>query len=391
MKRLLICTILALLTFNVSSAFAEESAEEVAEESAEQEEKTTTEEEPIAIGFDLLPYVGTSSAAPDRRRNVSLNLGGGLSGGINSFEIAAGFNIATGEVRGAQLAGGFNIDGADVRAAQFAGGFNVVGGSVDGVQAGGGFNVTGGDINGVQAAGGFNVTGGDVDGVQAGGGFNVTGGTIDGAQLAGGFNLAGEGVDGVQIAPINIAGGHVAGAQIGVINIAKSADAGVGIIGIYTDGYVQAEALGSDDGLMMGGIRHGSGSFYNVYYVGTRPFADEGLPLAMGLGFGWRAEIGSRAEFSIDLMGASVTGGGEDFDWDDNYSLIKLRPMVSVDLVDGLALFGGPTATVLLDGDTQNTSVDDLALLGGWELADGEGDEPYVGIWPGFTVGARFF
>jgi hypothetical protein len=64
--------------------------------------------------------------------------------------------------------------------------------------------------------------------------------------------------------------------------------------------------------------------------------------------------------------------------------------MLSVDIVDGVAIFGGPTATVLVDNDGSNTSVDDLALLGGWELT-GEDDEATIGIWPGFTVGARLF
>ncbi len=386
MKHLLICVLTSLLTLSASTGFAHSDAADSADTTEAKE--TDTDEEPVSFGFDLLPFVGTSSAAADKRRNVSINLGGGLSGGINSFEAAAGFNITTGDVRGAQVAGGFNIVASGIDAAQGAGGFNIASGSVDGGQFAGGFNVSGGDINGAQAAGGFNVAGGEVDGAQAAGGFNFAR-AIAGAQVAGGINIAAGPVSGVQVAPLNIAGDHVNGVQVGVINIAKSADAGIGLIGIYWDGFVQAEAFGSDDGLMMAGIRHGSGSFYNVYFAGTRPFAGD-LPLAYGLGFGWRTDIGSRAEFSLDATATTVMGGSDEWSWDDQYNLFKLRPMLSFDLVDGVALFGGPTATVLVDNDEQNANLDDLVLIDGWRFTD-KGERPTVAIWPGFTVGARFF
>lgn len=340
MKRFLIFALVTAVTLSSSNGFAQDDTVDRAEPTEQSEEQ----EEPLAFGFDLLPFLGTSSSSPDRRRVVSLNLGGGLSGGIDLVEVAPGFNISTGDLRGAQIAGGFNIVAADVEAAQIAGGFNIASGLVDGVQVAGGFNVAGGEVTGVQ------------------------------------------------VAPINVAGGHVNGVQIGVVNIARSADVGVGIIGIYTDGYLQAEAFGSDDGLLMGGIRHGSGSFYNVYFVGTRPFADGEAPLSYGLGVGWRAAISDRTDFSLDLTATTVVGGGTDWSWRDQYNLFKLRPMLSVDVFDGIALFGGPTVTLLVDADSHGSSsdVDELALIGGWELTD-EGDDATVGIWPGFTVGARFF
>lgn len=391
MKRLLIYCVATVFSLTSATSFAQPSDADQSDANETNEVGEANEAKaPIAFGFDLLPFVGTSSASPDRRRIVSLNLGGGLSGGIDSTEVAGGFNIDTGRVRGVQVAGGFNVVTADLQAAQIAGGFNLLGGEAAGAQVAGGFNFAQAGFDGAQVAGGFNVSGSNADGAQVAGGLNIAAGAVNGVQVAGGINIAGGGVAGSQVSPVNISAGHVSGVQVGVINIAKSADAGVGLIGIYWDGYVQAEVFGSDDGLTMTGIRHGSGAFYNVYFVGTRPFADGDLPFAYGLGFGWKAALGNRVEFSLDLTGTTVVPDTGDWNASNQVNLIKLRPMVSVDLVDGVALFAGPTATVLLAQDDAGVNADDYALIDAWKLTD-EGSDTNVALWPGFTGGVRFF
>ncbi len=226
-------------------------------------------------GVDFVPMVGTSSVARDAVLGASLNVLGGLSGGIQGAQIGGLTNLVRGPVCGLQVGGlvnlthgvkGLQIGGLvnvthDVTGTQMGGILNVannvkglqiggivnatnnvsglqIGGivnvtdNVKGLQIGGMFNVTD-DVAGVQITGGANLTR-DVTGFQLAGSNNVTL-FMKGVQMAGAFNLA-ERVRGLQFSPVNIArtvdgaqaGGAaniartVNGAQVGVTNIAHT-------------------------------------------------------------------------------------------------------------------------------------------------------------------------
>lgn len=384
MKKLLVASLIILFSLPATAVLADQETDSPSEGAPDE-----ADEETIAFGFDFLPLLGTSSSHPDARRKVSYNLVGGLSGGIDTFEFGGVFNLATGDVRGVQLAGATNAVLGDVSAAQLAGSMNVVSGTSRGAQLAGGLNLTGEDSRGAQLAGGLNLTDGDSAGAQISGGSNLALGDVDGAQISGGLNLATGQVNGAQISPFNIATGHVDGTQIGVVNVAPSADSGVGVLGIYWDGFLQAEAFGSADGLTMAGIRHGSGSFYNSYFVGTRPFDAGETPLAYGLAVGWRTGMTEGTEFSLDVSGTSLITDDNGWSHENNLSLLKLRPMLSAEITDGIALFGGPTATVMLSNDSQ-VEANDLAPIDSWQPTDDDA-EVDVAIWPGFTAGVRLF
>lgn len=326
---------------------------------------------PLVFGADLLPRVGTSSVAPDRRRLWSVNVAG-LSGGIERGEFGVISNITRGEVRGVQTAGAFNWVTGPVSAAQFAGGFNLAGRTVDGVQFAGAFNAARGEVSGVQFAGGF----------------NLASGTVEGAQLALGFNNARGSVSGVQAAPFNLATGHVHGIQIGLLNIAPTADAGYGLIGIYWEGFFQAELTAAENRLAMAGIRHGSGDFYRIYQLGTRPFGPADPPLAWGLGLGWRTDLSEDLVVSVDGVATTMVGGVDDWAFDELFYLLTARPNVSFQLLDNLAVFGGPTATLMVAG--RGVDVEDYAVFpAGRLLSPDRGVQ--AAIWPGVTVGLRLF
>ncbi len=316
---------------------------------------------PIPFGFDLFPMVGTSTAAAERRRVASLNLGGGLSGGIDAFELAAGFNIATGEVRGAQIAGGVNVVLSDVKALQIAGGVNLATGALAGAQLAP-----------------VNLALGGVDGLQLGP-VSLSGADVRGLQL-GVVNVAAGEVDGVQLGVLNVATGDVDGLQLGVVNIARNASAGIGLLNVYTEGWTDGELVGTDAGMLLTGVRHGSGAFYNVYYVGAQ-LGDE-TKFAYGLGLGLRRQLSERVEIAMDLSSVKAGVGTERA---ESAFIGALRPHVTVKLLEGLAIYAGPTLNVQVT-DHADVLVD--PLLGAWDLTDADADV-HVRMWPGFSAGLR--
>lgn len=395
----------------------------------------TTSPEAILFGFDFAPGVGTSSAHRDAPRYVSLNLIGGLSGGTRLLEIGGVININNGPVTGLQIAGATNtnkttaqgllltgatnIVGGTSQGALIAGAANIVGGASHGALIAGAANITADEAQGLRIAGATNINGGDVLGLQAAGATNIVGGasqgaliagaanitaneaqglriagatnihgsTLQGAQIAGALNYTRSSVQGLQIAPINIAGADVKGLQIGVINIARSSTASIGLIGIYLAGFLQPETYLSEDGILLAGIRHGSGNFYNIYGLGTRLYGgptERGPAIAASLGFGWRLDLSPRLELSFDLTTTSVITETKEWNWKSYFNIFKFRPLVSVELLDFVAIFGGPTLALSLPTDSSTVSAEDFALIEGWHLGKD------MRMWPGFTLGLRF-
>lgn len=371
--------VLCLVLFPILLATSVHAAE------AEADDTEPGELEPIVLGVDLLPLVGTSSVAPERPRYLSLNLIGGISGGVRVFEVGGLANIATGPVTGVQLSGAANVNFASTDALQVAGLVNANGGDGTGVRVAGAVNASLGNSNGVQVAGATNVNRGNFEGVQVSGAANLSAGDFQGIQVAGAANLITGTSRGIQVAPINVSAGHHQGLQVGVINIARSADASIGIVNIHLDGYIEPELYGSDDGLLMLGIRHGTGAFYSVYSLGTRFIAtgDRGPALAGAFGLGWRIELVEGTELSLDLTSTSVVAETRQWDWSSTFTLLKFRPMVSFNVLESLAIFGGPTLTLMQPQRARNVDPDDYSLIDPWPI----GDNAF--LWPGFTLGVR--
>lgn len=375
------------------------------------------EEPAIGFGVDLLPRVGTSSVNADSPRVFSLNLIGGMSGGTQALELGGALNLDRGRVDGAQIAGALNyaeglfgaqiagaanINRGESEGAQIAGALNTasyVNGSQiagalniaeysNGSQIAGALNYAGEGVYGSQVGGALNFSGGDTEGLQLAGATNYTDGSVVGAQIVGALNLAAGSVRGLQLGAVNIAGERVDGLQLGVVNVSDSSSASIGVINVFRDGYVQPEVFIADDGLVMAGIRHGSGSFYSLYHIGTRLFSEEDPPLAYGLGFGWRGAISDKLEFSSDLNVMQVVNGFKPWQVE---SVVKLRPMLGWKLSESVTIFGGPTLSLVMgEAGEGGSRVDEYARVIGWKLTS-DTSRVDVGLWPGLTLGARFF
>ena len=209
---------------------------------------------------------------------VSLNIIGGNTAGVNGVEVG----------------GVFNINQKDARYFQVAGVFNVVGRHVQGVQVAGVSNIAVRQVSGLQVAG-INNRSGDASGVQLSGLFNVAS-QIRGVQVAGVVNVARK-VEGVQLA--------------GLINVADSSDYPIGFINLIKNGK-KSLMLGLDEsGMAQLAFRSGGRVLYGLiaggYYLNDNPRkhaleAGLGVHLLQAGPFGVDAEVVNRTstDFKTD-------------------------------------------------------------------------------------------
>lgn len=172
--------------------------------------------------MSLIPGMSTNGRLNSQViNNISLNMIGGYSGGVNGVEIAGAFNIDKKDVKYVQVAGLLNIVGGRVTGAQIAGIQNTVLDSVNGFQAGGIGNFVKRDMLGVQAAGIYNHVSGNARGAQVAGIGNFTRKNFIGWQLSGYYNVVVGSLQGWQLSgAVNLSRGHSTGMQLaGLLNV----------------------------------------------------------------------------------------------------------------------------------------------------------------------------
>ncbi len=151
------------------------------------------QEKPIRnFQFSAVPFIGTEGVhVLDYRYKLSLNLLGGITGGIAGFEAGGILNITSGDVNGIQLSGFGNLVSGDVHAFQAAGFFNVNAGNSRGFRGAGFVNASAGSSQGFQGAGFLNFIGGHDQGFLGSGFINIIGGWKQGFAGAGFANVIG--------------------------------------------------------------------------------------------------------------------------------------------------------------------------------------------------------
>lgn len=325
---------------------------------------------------DLLPFVGTSSfVGVGASRHLSLNLLAGIGAGVEGLEIGNLVNIDTELATGAQLAGIANLTLGPVKGAQLASIANTAQG-LDGVQVGV-IDVATGDASGLQA-GLVEVAGGALTGAQLGL-IEVAAGSVQGTQI-GLINIGGGSLGGAQIGLINIAAGNVRGAQIGLVNVSTSSTFSLGLVDVFTRGRLHLDLWGQESGLLMAGIKHGSGYFHSIYGAGVLPVGDHARP-ALSLGFGAHFQLSNRLFLDTDLLDYGIfgTSAGE-----AAVNVAQARVVLGARLVDHLAIFGGPSYDVATSFDGQ---VPDLSPYG-VNFTSSHGKNVVQG-WPGLVLGVQ--
>jgi len=337
----------------------------------------------VPIGADFVPGLGTSMReGTSVERGMSFNLIGGITGGVRGFELAGVFNIDRYTLCGVQAAGTFNFVGEDASGAQFSVA-NIVGGSMYGGQFSQA-NIVGSDMKGAQL-GIFNLAGGFMDGAQLGL-VNINGAGLEGAQL-GLANITGGETGGAQIGLVNMSAGNVDGAMVGLVNIAEDADAAVGLVNVIWNGRAQLDVWGTDAGLIMAGATQGAKYTHNIYGIGLRPMGDTPA-FAWTFGIGVRVVQLSWMTVDIDALGYGLLRKNPETGRADMASIQQLRIPVSFAPVRGFWLFVAPTVSVSI-GDPES-HLQKVALFGSERVTSDTADVN-VRIWPGLSLGARFF
>jgi len=190
---------------------------------------------------------------------------------------------------------------------QVAGGFNVVGGRVKGVQIAGLSNQVFGDVQGVQLAGGVNKAD-TVKGVQIGGIGNLIKEGAGATQLTAGFNYS-KGVVTNQVAGIANRAKKVKGIQLAaVVNMADSSDYPIGLLNFIKNGEKSLSLSIDQDEYLAVQFRSGGRIVYSVLGVNVALADDHiakygfeagiGAVLLHGNKFMLRAEISNRNQLT---------------------------------------------------------------------------------------------
>lgn len=235
---------------------------------------------------------------------VSVNILGGHTAGVNGVEVG----------------GVFNINQQQARYFQAAGLFNLVGNEMQGVQAAGISNIVVRSVSGVQVAG-INNRAGNAAGAQLAGLFNVAG-NVKGIQLAGGVNIAGK-VTGVQLS--------------GLINVADSSDYPIGLVNVIKNGDKSFAIELNESGAALLTFRSGGRVLYGLLGAGYRLHNNpQRYVLEAGIGVHvWRS-----TRFALDAELAS--GISSDFKTDpEQQASFRIFPQLRLNPHWGI--FAGPT------------------------------------------------
>ncbi|SKB84920.1 hypothetical protein SAMN05660226_03411 [Parapedobacter luteus] len=254
---------------------------------------------------------------------VSLNVLGGHTAGVNGVEIAGGFNINQQRTRYFQAAGLFNLVGNDMEGVQLAGISNIV----------------------MQKASGLQLAG-----------VSSHASMTKGVQLSGVFNVA-EDVDGMQIAGVVNTGGNVKGVQLALVNVADSSDYPIGMINLVKNGEKSVTAAVDESSMAQLAFRSGGRILYGLLGIGYY-LSDSPMRYALEAGVGATA----LRTGAFILQAEVVSRASTDFKADIEQRLsLRLLPRVSFNQHWGF--IAGPTITYTYR-DKENGSLNPIS---GWK------------------------
>jgi hypothetical protein len=379
---------------------------------------TNKEKKSRPFQFTFIYPLGTNGINSKDYSNVfSLNLLGGLNGGVDAVEIGAFANINHGDVNGFQGAGftninigktngvqaaGFYNQSKELTGGQFAGFMNLNTGNTDGIMAAGFLNVVRGNVKGWQIAGFANTTTKSTDGAQLSGfgnfskddvkgaqisGFINLAKNIDGAQAAGFINLA-ENVEGAQVAGfINVAK-KVKGVQIGVFNIADSVDgAPIGVFSFVRHGYRRFEVGASESLFANVSFKTGTEHFYNILTVGFKQ-VDDDTYWSYGYGVGTMFALTSRMNLNLDAICQQINEN----EWHTNRVnlLNTLKLNLSYKFTDRIELVAGPSYNVMVSEFDFREGIGTRSKFVPWCFYDKNHNDVNVKMFVGVNAALRF-
>jgi hypothetical protein len=289
-----------------------------------------------------------------------------VSGPASVLQVTGAFVLVRGTMSGIQLTGGVASVHESMKGLQVSGIGSFVHDDMRGVQVSGIVNAPRGDMRGIQAAGFVNMNGGETRGLQVSSVANVSEGPARGIQVAA-VNLAQDTMRGLQVGLGNMAGSidgsqigfynvssHSSGLQLGVVNYAGTHE-GIpfGVVNLSPkSGTIDAVAYGSTLSAVNAGVRTTVNGWQSTFAVGGGDLEGD-IDTAGFLTWAYGYRIGSAKTFSLGMdVGWSHVMPQKSSDPLENDRLhpaLSFRLLPELRISDGVSLFAGPGATLILD------------------------------------------
>jgi hypothetical protein len=271
--------------------------------------------------------------------NVSLNVLGGYTGGVNGAEVAGLFNINKRNVQFAQAAGLFNLTGGSMTGVQLAGLNNTVFDRVDGVQAAGISNIAKGALSGIQLSGVYNHVSNSLSGLQVAGISNYAKQKVKGIQVAGIANISSRHMDGIQLAGIFNYAKKLRGVQVGLLNIADTSEGySIGLLNIVMKGYHKLVFSTNEVLNVNAAFKTGNSKLYSMLIAGLNTGNNE-KAYAFGYGIGTEIKFTNWSSINPELSSQYVYLGS----FNDFNLLNKFQLDLHLNFGKHFSIFGGPS------------------------------------------------
>ncbi len=335
-----------------------------------------------AFQVSLVPGLSThGKLSPQVVNNVSFNILGGYTAGVNGVEYAGLFNINKKSMKYVQGAGLFNIVGDSMIGVQSAGINNLVFKDAKGVQLAGITNTVKGKVFGIQAAGIYNHAGDSLTGCQMAGIANFTGKETSGIQMAGISNFTNNSMDGVQMAGIINYAKKLKGVQIGLVNIADTSSGySIGLVNIVLKGYHQLIVSSNDVMLFNAAFKSGNSKLYSILLGGLHTGKGRRV-YSFGYGIGTDLHFSKRFSASTELTCQQLYLGS----WNYTNLLNKVNINLNYRVSKGFSIFVGRSLSIYYSNQP--------AAIDGYKFTIAPNTDPNekTNAWVGWQAGFALF
>lgn len=204
---------------------------------------------------------------------------------MEGLQLSAGLNVSAGELSGMHIAGIANLSQDDLAGLNLAGGFNVTNEDIEGLNLAGIANISNDDIEGLTIAGIANVSAEDQSGLIMSSVANVSGDFMEGLILTGGINAAKK-IEGLSVSGVATLSNDLTGLHVGFVNVAEEIDGvSIGLVSWYGNGRKNVDIRYSDSGFLDMGFTTGTHRLYNQISVGFVPQESNVFKLGGSIGF----------------------------------------------------------------------------------------------------------
>jgi len=372
---------------------------------------TFAQEERIAQVSFVYP-IGTGGVdAVDYSNKFSLNIIGGINGGVNGIELGSVFNVNHGDVNGAQLSGVCNLTSGNSNGIILSSVANITQQSSKGIMSAGVLNTSkshdGALVSGVanviqESSNGAMISGvlntsKSHDGVSLSGISNVSWESSNGAMISGVVNYSGS-HKGLQFSTLNIASKEMSGAQIGVINIASKAKGTqfgliniasntdsiipIGLISVVKGGYFAFEL--SSNELLLSNLSYKMGveKFHTIFRAGIGMSGSK-ENISTRMGFGSIIPIKDNHKLNIEIICDQLVYKNN---WEGNLNLLsQLNLNYHYEITDFLSVKAGPSLRNYITDQKINGEFNTFEVP--YTIFENTGDIIKTSTWIGFNAG----